>query len=277
MKEKSATAKYAILIVFSIIILFPLFWMLLTALKTSKEIYTFPLVFFPAKINLKNFYYILFEMEYFSRYALNSIVITLITSAGVLLFGTLGGYSLGRKTFLGRGFLFAFIVLIIAVPWNIYLIPTYIMESKMHIRNSWIALILPYIALRLPWALIILSGAFASIPKAMEEAAIMDGCKDHQVFLNIMVPLVKSGMVTALLITFIFVWKEFLFAVTLNTDSHWQTLPVGILFLKDELQTLAYGKIGAAIILCLVPIIAIFIPLRKFFFSGFKEGGFIKG
>jgi len=276
MKKKSAPAGYAILIVFSIIILFPLFWMLLKALKTSKEIYTFPLVFFPKKINLENFFYILFEMENFSRYALNSIVVTLIASAGVLLFGTLGGYSLGRKVFLGRSFLFAFIVLIIAVPWNIYLIPTYIMESNMQIRNSWLALILPYIALRLPWALIILSGAFASIPKAMEEAAIMDGCKDHQVFLNIIVPLVKSGMVTALLITFIFVWKEFLFAVTLNTDSYWQTLPVGIVFLKDELQTLAYGKIGAAIILCLVPVIAIFIPLRKFFFSGFKEGGFIK-
>ena len=91
-----------------------------------------------------------------------------------------------------------------------------------------------------------------------------------------MVPLVKSGAVTTILITFIFVWKEFLFAVTLNTDSYWQTLPVGIVFLKDELQTLAYGKIGAAITLSIIPVIIIFIPLREFIFSSFKEGGFLK-
>ena len=266
----------AILVFICLLIIFPLFWMILTSIKPEKEIYTFPLTFFPKKITLGNYFYILFEVEMFLRYVTNSIVVTVVATLGVIAFGMMGGYPLGRMQFLLRGIIFGFLVLIMAVPWNIYLIPVYILESRLGLRNSWAGLFLPYIALRLPWALIILSGAFASVPKDLEETAILDGCRNFQVFSRILVPLVKPGMVAALLITFIFVWKEFMFAVTLNSDSYWQTLPVGIVFLKDELQTLAYGRVSAAIILSLIPIFFIFFPMRNIFFTGIKEGGFLK-
>lgn len=264
---------YTLIVMICLAFLSPLIWMLLTSLKPTKEIYSHPLTIFPRRLTLENYGYVLFRLAGFKRYVLNSLVVTFSSTLLILLLASLGGYALARKKFLGKNLFFIFVVLALSIPWNVYLIPVYIMEDALGLRNSWLGLILPYTALRLPWGLVILRGAFAGIPSELEDAAKLDGCSDFQIWRKVMLPLTKPGLATAFIVTFVFQWKEFLYAVTLMTDSKWQTLPVGIVFLKDELQTLAYDVLSPTIIVAVMPIIVLFIFLRNFFLEGIKGGG----
>jgi len=170
----------------------------------------------------------------------------------------------------------AFVLLVLTIPYAIYLIPIFIMEDAFNLRNSYLALILPYVALNLPWGLFIMRGTFKTIPSEFEDSAKIDGCSEFQMWFRIMLPLAKPGIATTTIIAFIFVWQEFLFAVTLQTDSYWKTLPVGIVHIKDELQALAYDNLSVAILISLIPIFIMFLLLKDFFIKGITEGG-LKG
>ena len=153
-----------------------------------------------------------------------------------------------------------------------YLIPIYMMEDRLGLRNTWAGLILPYVALNLPWGLLIMRGAFSTIPLDIRDAAVIDGCNEFQLWYRVMLPITRPALATTTIITFVFVWQEFLFASTLMTQNQWQTLPVGIVWIRDELQTLMYGRIGAMVVLSILPVLLLFLAFRNFFIKGLTEG-----
>jgi len=272
MRIKKRYVVLAMALLLSIGYLFPLIWMLNTSLRTVQDIYRFPPSLFPQKITLENYIYVTLKIKMFGRFFLNSVVVTLATMVLVVLFSAMGGYAFGFKKFKGQNVLFLGIIFVLMVPYIVYLIPIYMMEDRLHLTNTWGGLILPYVALNLPWGLLIMRGAFSTIPKDVADAAIIDGCNELQLWSRVLLPLTKPSLAATAVVTFVFAWQEYMFASTLMTENKWQTLPVGIVWIKNELQTLVYGRVGATIILAILPVFVLFVVFRNFFIKGLSEG-----
>lgn len=256
----------------SLLFVSPLMWMLNTSLRPTSDIYRYPPTVIPAKVTLENYHYVLTQMKGFTRYFLNSVIVTTATVILVLISSAMGGYAFGVRQFRGQTILFQSILLVLTIPYIIYLIPIFMMEDRLGLHNTWLGLILPYVALNLPWGLLIMRGAFSTIPLDIRDAALIDGCNEFQLWFRVMLPMTRPALAATIVITFVFAWQEFLFASTLMTKNEWQTLPVGIVWLRDELQTLVYGRIGAMVILSVLPVLLLFIAFRNFLIKGLSEG-----
>ena len=251
---------------------FPILWMFITSIRPTEDIYKFPPTIIPGALTLDNYIYVITEMRGFGRYFLNSVVVTSFTVLIVVVSSAMGGYAFGMRKFKGQGLLFMAIISVLTIPYIMYLIPIYIMEDKLGLRNTWWGLILPYVALNLPWGLLIMRGAFSTIPLDIRDAAVIDGCGEFQMWFKVLLPIVKPAIAATTIITFVFAWQEYLFASTLMTRNEWQTLPVGVVWIRDELQTLVYGRIGAMVILSIIPVFILFVVFRRFFIEGLREG-----
>ncbi|MCD6254566.1 MAG: carbohydrate ABC transporter permease [Thermotogae bacterium] len=267
--------KIGILLIVSVIALVyvsPLLWMFITSIRPTWDIYKFPPSVIPGAVTLENYVYVVTQMEGFGRYFLNSAVVTGVTVVIVVISSAMGGYAFGIRRFKGQNFLFMAVISVLTIPYIMYLIPIYIMEDRLGLRNTWWGLILPYVALNLPWGLLIMRGAFSTVPLDIRDAAVIDGCNEFQMWYKVLLPIVRPALAATTIITFVFAWQEYLFASTLMTKNEWQTLPVGVVWIRDELQTLVYGRIGAMIILSIIPVFVLFIAFRKFFIEGLREG-----
>jgi ABC-type glycerol-3-phosphate transport system permease component len=263
---------FILVLLFAIVFIFPPVWMLNTSLRPTQDIYSYPPTIFPDELTLENYVYIFTEMRGFTRYVLNSLVVTISTVLIVLVSSAMGGYAFGMRTFRGQNILFMAVVGVLTIPYIMYLIPIFLMEYTLGLRNTWLGLILPYVALNLPWGLLIMRGAFSTIPTDIRDAAIIDGCNEFQMWWRVLVPINTPALAATTIITFVFAWQEYMFASTLMTKNQWQTLPVGIVWLRDELQTLVMGRIGATIIISILPVLILFFIFRRFFIEGLSEG-----
>ncbi len=270
--RKNRLTIFIVVTLLALIYISPLLWMLNTSLRPTWDIYRFPPTIIPRKITLENYIYVLTQMSGFGRYFLNSVVVTFSTVILVLIASAMGGYAFGVRRFRGQNLLFTGVILVLTIPYIMYLIPIYMMEDKLGLQNNWLGLILPYVALNLPWGLLIMRGAFSTIPLDIRDAAIIDGCNEFQLWFRVMLPITKPALAATTIITFVFAWQEYMFASTLMTKNQWQTLPVGIVWLRDELQTLVYGRIGAMVVLTIVPVFILFLAFRNFFIKGLSEG-----
>ena len=274
-KSKALSRKtflFIIVLVFAAVFLFPLVWMLETSIRTTQDLYTYPPSFMPGELTLENYVYIFTEMRGFLRYLTNSLVVTISTVLIVLVASAMGGYEFGMRRFRGQNFLFMIVVGVLTIPYIMYLIPIYMMELRLGLQNSWLGLILPYVALNLPWGMLIMRGAFSTIPLDIRDAAIIDGCNEYQLWARVLIPINRPSLAATTIITFVFAWQEYMFASTLMTKNDWQTLPVGIVWLRDELQTLVMGRIGAMVVVTVLPVLILFFAFRDFFIEGLSEG-----
>lgn len=261
-----------IMMVIATFYFFPILWMFITSIRPTEDIYKFPPTIIPGALTLDNYIYVITKMRGFGRYFLNSVVVTSSTVLIVVVSSAMGGYAFGMRRFKGQNLLFMAIISVLTIPYIMYLIPIYIMEDKLGLRNTWWGLILPYVALNLPWGLLIMRGAFSTIPLDIRDAAVIDGCGEFQMWFKVLLPIVKPAIAATTIITFVFAWQEYLFASTLMTRNEWQTLPVGVVWIRDELQTLVYGRIGAMVILSIIPVFILFVVFRRFFIEGLREG-----
>ncbi len=254
------------------IYIFPIIWTFITSLRPTQDIYRYPPTIIPGAVTLQNYIYVLTQMKGFLRYFLNSVAVTFITAVIVIISSAMGGYAFGMRKFRGQNMLFAAVIAVLMIPYLMYLIPIFIMEDKIGLRNTWWGLVLPYAALNLPWGLLIMRGAFSTIPLDIRDAAVIDGCNEFQFWYRVMLPITRPALAATSIITFVFAWQEYMFVSTLMTKNEWQTLPVGIVWIRDELQTLAYGRVGATIMLSIIPVIILFVVFRNFFIKGLSEG-----
>jgi len=263
---------FIFVLVFAILFLFPIVWMFITSIRTTQDLYKYPPTLIPHALTLENFVYIFTEMGGFIRYVVNSLVVTISTVLIVLVSSAMGGYAFGMRKFRGQNMLFMMIVGVLTIPYIMYLIPIFLMEYEVGLQNTWLGLIFPYVALNLPWGLLIMRGAFSTIPLDIRDAAIIDGCTEIQMWRKILVPINRPALAATTIITFVFAWQEYMFASTLMTKNEWQTLPVGIVWLRDELQTLVMGRVGAMVIVTILPVLILFFIFRDFFIEGLSEG-----
>jgi len=270
--KKYRIGLFIFVTVVTAIYIFPIIWTFITSLRPTQDIYRYPPTIIPGAVTPQNYIYVLTQMKGFLRYFLNSVAVTFITAVIVIISSAMGGYAFGMRKFRGQNMLFAAVIAVLMIPYLMYLIPIFIMEDKIGLRNTWWGLVLPYAALNLPWGLLIMRGAFSTIPLDIRDAAVIDGCNEFQFWYRVMLPITRPALAATSVITFVFAWQEYMFVSTLMTKNEWQTLPVGIVWIRDELQTLAYGRVGATIMLSIIPVIILFVVFRNFFIKGLSEG-----
>ena len=255
-KNAGSIAVFILLFVISFIFIIPFIWTMLTSLKPDEEIYSSVLTFLPVNPYLGHYTGIFTKLGNFFKYFSNSVVVSFWSVLFNVLFAATLGYSFSRFQYWGRDLFLGFVLLIITLPYVIYLIPIYIMQSRFDLIDTRLGLILPYIATNLPMSVFIMRGQFNGVPNEM--------------------PIVKPGIATVIIMTFISVWGEFTYARTLCTTAKSQTLAVGITFLRDEAASWQYGTLTATIILSLIPVLAIFLSMQKYFIKGIMAGA-VKG
>ena len=279
MKKKKLIADticFLILLIISLIFITPFLWTFLTSVKPDAEIYTNHMHILPRTISMEHYQKVFTQMTNFGYYFRNSVTSSFWTVFLVTVLSAGMGYSFAKFNYRGKNLVFGFVMLVLTLPYIIYLIPIYIMGSRLKIINTVTGLVLPYIATNLPMAVFIMRGQFMGIPDTLCEAARLDGCSEWQLFARVVLPCVTPGIATVIIYTFINVWGEFTYARTLTQNQLSQTLPVGIVFLQDEASTWAYGTLASVITLSLIPVLIMFLSMQKYFVRGIMQGA-LKG
>jgi multiple sugar transport system permease protein len=255
-----------------IFIVLPLYWLIASSFKSPNDVGTTQL--FPSPISGAN-YSNAFVGYDFGIYFRNSLVVTLVTTALVLILGTLAGYALGRLPMRGKFTTMVTLLIISVFPEVAVIAPLYLLERDLNLLNSYPALILPYTAFFLPFAIWILRNYMLGIPKEMEETGRIDGAGPLRTVWSIVLPQALPGLFTAGIFTFTACWTEFLMALTFDNSNNFRTIPVGIADFGGNFQV-PYGTIFAASVVAVVPIGLLVFIFRKFVVSGLTSGA-VKG
>lgn len=252
---------YAILTAIAIIMLFPLLWLISTSLKSPAEnIFQFPPQLFPSQPTLAN-YVRVWQTNPFGRYLFNSTAIALLTVGLNLVFCALAAYPLARLNFRGREVIFSLIVATIMIPFQIVMIPLYILTVKLNITNTYIGIIFPAIASA--FGIFLLRQAFASVPKEMEEAARMDGCSELGLWWFIMIPAIQPALMTLAIFVFIGSWSDFLWPLIVLNRPDLYTLPLGVANLAGTFS-LDWRLIAAGSVISIAPVLILFLFLQRY-------------
>mgnify|MGYP001507271827 CR=1 FL=1 len=269
----SRLRMYGLLGGIAIIMLFPLLWLISTALKSKSEnIFEFPPQLLPSQPTLENFIKV-WQTNPFGQYLFNSTLVALLTVSLNLLFCALAAYPLARLDFRGRDWIFSAIVSTIMIPFQIVMIPLYILTVQLHIRNSYLGIIFPGIASA--FGIFLLRQAFAGVPKEMEEAARIDGCSELGLWWFIMLPAIRPALVTLAIFVFIGSWSDFLWPLIAVDKPELYTLPVGVATLAGTFS-LDWRLIAAGSIISIAPVLLVFLFLQRFIVPT-QAGSGVKG
>jgi len=274
-----------LLIIVSLIYIFPIYWTLVTALKTSLQIFTYPPIFFPSKFTLSNFYTPGNVFGAVSQTAVGSvpwmidstIIAIIATLVSTFLIAAPAAYSLVRyirSVWLGRLILF-----MTMIPEAVFMVPFFLIVVKINLLNTWWGLILVYISFTAPFATWLLMGFFNDIPKSVEEAAEIDGLSPYQIFYRISLRLVIPGIIAALILNFISCWNELLYALILTYSpfpAGAQTVPLFLTSFIIVEKSFAWGGLAAAGIFTMLPTIILGIYAQKYLARGLTMGA-VKG
>ncbi len=271
---------------------FPSVWLFLTSLKRDGELTQLPITYLPQAPTLDN-YVAVFERNPFALFLRNSFVVSIAATLVCVLFAGLAGYALGRLRPRGRRAILTGIVMTSMFPSLVLLVPLYRLfrgvevpwlsgflffpdvVTTPNLLNSYWALIVPYVALSLPIATMILTSFFQLIPDDLEAAATVDGASRLGALFRVIMPLSAPGMVTAAIIVFVNSWNEFLLALTFNTAVEMRTVPVGITFYQGQFS-FPWAVISAAVTLGVVPLVLLIVFFQQRIISGLTAGG-VKG
>lgn len=265
---------YIVLILFLLLILAPFYWMFVTSFKTPGDIAAYPPNLFPHQWTFEN-YVQSFTQYGFGMYLKNSIIVAIISTFLVLVFSSLAGFTLAQLPVRGKVVTMVGLLVISMFPPIAIISPLYTFLHDLGWLNTYQALIIPYTAFNLPFSIWILRNYFLQVPKALLEAAKVDGATPFETFWRIYLPLTTPGLFTAAVFTFVATWTEFFMALVFNSSDNMRTAPVGIALFSGQ-YTVPYGNIFAASVVSIVPIIILVIIFRKWIVSGLTAGA-VKG
>ncbi|MDA0267827.1 MAG: carbohydrate ABC transporter permease [Cyanobacteria bacterium] len=253
--------------------LLPLLWLLSTALKSPNEnIFQFPPQFLPAEPTLQNFITV-WQQNPFGQYFFNSILVAVLTVGLNLLFCSLAAYPLARLRFKGREALFSLIVATILIPFQIVMIPLYVLTVQLGLRNSYLGIILPFIASA--FGIFLMRQAFLGVPKELEEAARMDGCSELGIWWNVMIASTRPALVTLAIFVFIGSWSDFLWPLIVLDRPEYYTLPLGVAKLAGSFS-LDWRLIAAGSVISIVPVVLFFVVMQRYIVPSESSSG-LKG
>ena len=270
-KQKATTVLiHVILILISITMLVPFLWMMLTAFKTLSESTSVnPFVIFPSEWITDNFSKVIKNMDFPMLY-LNTILLIVGRVVAAVLTATLAGYAFARLNFRGKNFMFSLVLFQMMIPSQIFIIPQYIMVSKIGALNSIFGLVFP--GLVTAFGTFLLKQAYMTLPKDLEEAARLDGCNIPQTFVFIMAPLARSSMVALGIFTAVFAFKDLMWPMIVNTEKDMLTLSSALAKMQGQYATNFPQLMAASLIACL-PMIVIYVIFQKQFIEGIATSG----
>ncbi|MDF2926884.1 MAG: hypothetical protein K0R57_5798 [Paenibacillaceae bacterium] len=275
MKQKYAIVgvKYIFLWGYALLSLCLFTWVLISSFKTNREIFRSPFGL-PEAFSLDN-YVRAWNSASIGQYFWNSLIAAFFGVTLTLVFGAMTAYVIARLPFRGSVWLWSLFAVGLAVPMQSLLMPTFMKMINLGLRDSLLSLIIVYTVFGFPRAIFLLVGFMRSIPKEMEEAAIMDGCSYWKSFYKIIIPLSVPGMATLAILDFIGAWNEYIYASVLIVSDTWRTLPLGLANFRGEYSS-EYGLICAGIIITMIPVVIIYIVFQEQIVKGLAAGS-VKG
>ncbi len=273
-KEKMILWLFRILLInFGIIIIYPMFFVLITSLKTTSEFYG-NIWALPTSIAWENYIYA-WSTAKIGEYFMTSIIVVTSTVVITLLIGALAGYALSKLDVPFANGIMITIFLLSMLPSESIIMPMYIMVSKMRLSGTYVSLIIPYIGWGLALTIYIYRNFFDTIPKEIIEAARIDGCSEARTFFSVIMPIMAPATATNGIFLFLGWWGEMLWASVELSTSSLKTLPLGITAFVQSSGT-DWGPLSAASCIILIPVIIFFLATQKYFVSGLT-GGAVKG
>jgi len=266
--------SYSILVLACLVTVLPMVYMIGTAFKGPTYIFDFPPKFIPSEPTVENFISA-WESNHFERYFLNSVLVTILSTFCVVLFAGLMSFAFAYLEFWGKDLIFGLIVLFMAMPIIILIIPQFELVVQLKLIDTLPGLVVVYIAQNIPLAVFILTGFFKQLPRDLLEAAYMDGANSWKTYWKIVFPLSKPVLATVTIFASLGAWDEFIWANTIINTSSRRTLPVGIAAFQG-VHTSNWGLIFAASMIAITPIIVLFIFMQRYFIKGTFTGA-IKG
>lgn len=264
---------YAILVLWGISVIYPLLWTLLDSLKDNEQfLLHLPWALPDAPLLWTNFSYV-WNRYNFDQYFVNSILVTAGSTLLGLLLSAMTAYVIARYRFIGSNALYLLYISSMMVPFVLALIPLFFLMNSFHLINTSIGLILVYASSILAFGIFVLVGFFKSLPKEMEEAAIVDGASYYGTFFRVMLPLSQPGLITVGIVNVLNIWNEYIVGTVLINDPKHYTLPVEIGVMQAEMQyRTEWGPLFAALLLTIVPVLVIYISFQRKIASGITAG-----
>lgn len=265
--------KWAVLVFFLAVAVIPLLWLVLNSFKTNLEIQTSPFSL-PARPGFVN-YANAMAMANLPRLFLNSVIVAVGTVVLNLTASSMAGFVLAREAWRGRETVRTVLEAGVLVPILAFMVPYFTLVTRLGLYDKLVTLVLVYAAINVPVSIFLVTSFMRAIPREMEEAAIIDGCSFVQRFAKVVLPLSRSGLVTAGTFCFIYAWNEFLMAMLLTSSISARTIQLGIRFFTSQFIT-DYAGMFAAIVLSILPSVLAYVFLHNKIIAGLTAGA-VKG
>jgi ABC-type glycerol-3-phosphate transport system permease component len=269
---RSKAAIYVVLTLFALTFLAPLAYILINSFKPANEIFRVPQALLPDRATIEN-YGAIFEGG-FGGFFTTTLFITVAGVLIVAVLSSLAGYGFARFRFPGSNVLLFAIIATLTIPLVIFLVPMFIMENSVGLINTKLGLLLPNVAVALPFAILIMRSQFLAIPEEVEESAIVDGAGVFRRWWSIMLPIARNGVVLVVIMTAYEIWGEYTMAKALAIDPSAMPLSVGLTLLKGEVWQ--YGVLAAIIVVAVLPPVLVFLIFQRHIVAGVAQGA-IKG
>lgn len=267
--KKNKICVHIILILGILITIIPFIWMILTSLKTLGESTMTPPVIFPKIPQFINYKAVQQTLP-FIKFYYNTIVYTIIRTIGQLIFCSMAGYAFARMEFPGKNVIFILMLSILMIPGQTFLLSQFMIIAKLKLTNTITALVLP--GLFSAFGTFLMKQFFMQVPKELEEAAILDGCNHFQIYKNVMLPIVKPGLIALAITCILDSWNQLMWPLIVNTSIDKMTLSAGLASLSGEHFT-NYPVNMAGAVLAVWPMIVVFIIFQKQFIEGLSHTG----
>lgn len=261
--------KYAILIFFTFIFLYPFFLMISNSFKSNAEIFRSPLGL-PSSFSLENYIQVWHTVN-FSSYMWNSVYVTAASVFVILFVSSLAAYYLARYDFKWNVYVLFFFMLGLMLPMKLAILPLYLIFLNLNLLDTLTALVIVYVAGGIPLAVFVFYSFFKTLPKELEQSARIDGCNDFQVYYKIVLPLMKAPVATIAIINLINIWNDFFFPLIFVRTDELRTIPMGMLTLFGEYDT-QWSLLFAGLTISSLPMLIAFFIASKQFMEGLTSG-----
>jgi ABC-type glycerol-3-phosphate transport system permease component len=254
--------------------LFPMFWIVISSLKTNAETHTIPVTFLPADWSLQS-YRDVFERRNFTRYLFNAMVVAVATTAWGVMVAAWSGYGFARFDFRFKPAIMAFVLAAQSFPRILLVIPYFQMVNRFDLKDTYLALILAYSTFIQPLCLWIMKEYFEQIPRELDEAAMVDGASPYRAFWDVILPLARPALGATAIIGFLTAWNEYEFALVLTSTERVRTISVAVASFIGEFTT-EWNLVMAAAAVATMPLVVVFLFFQKQLMQGLT-GGAVKG
>ena len=268
----AASAYYSLAGAITLVFLFPLAWVLLSSVQPAVGASALP-GWLPSAFTLENYATLTRVGAGLWRYLWNSLAVAFGSALGVAVVSTLAAYGFSRFRFAGRGLAYVLVLVAIMVPFQTVLTPLFIVLRLVGLQNSLVGLGVVYTTFHLPLGIMIMLAAFEAVPRALDEAAMIDGANPASLLVRVLLPLVAPSLVTVVLINFIASWNEFLAALILMTDQSNYTMPVMLVTISfGYLGAVDWGALQAGTVLTMLPCLALTVAFQRYYVQGLLAG-----